>query len=116
MLLRASGRHDGADYDLAAIVGDGDGDGGVPEGRLLSRFAEAILGTDEAALATARRELNATLGPEALVDTAAVAALFNAIDRIADATGIPLEDDKMADSADFRATLGIDDFPSMAHR
>ncbi len=114
MLLRASGRHDGLDYDLSAIVGAGDG--GVPEGRLLSRFAEAVLGTDDEALESARREIRASLGPEALVDTAGVAALFDAIDRIADATGIPLEDDRLADSADIRATLGIDDFPSMSHR
>ena len=48
------------------------------------------------------------MGGEALSDAAAVAALFNAIDRVADATGIPLEDDKAAMTETMRAQLGID--------
>lgn len=50
------------------------------------------------------------MGEEALVDAAAVCALFNAIDRVADATGIPLEPDKAADTAEMRRNLGIDAF------
>ena len=46
----------------------------------------------------------------ALVDAAAVAALFNGIDRVADATGIPLEDEKAESTAEIRAAIGIDDF------
>ena len=38
-----------------------------------------------------------------MTDTAAVAALFNAIDRVADSTGIPLEDGKAEATADFRS-------------
>ena len=71
------------------------------------RFAEAVLGDDAAELARVRAEMIAKLGPAGLVDAAAVAGLFNAIDRVADATGIPIEDDKAAESADFRAQLGI---------
>lgn len=97
-------------------MGSGDDDGGVPHGRLLTRFSEAVLGDDEGALDTVRGEVRASMGDAALVDTAAVAALFNAIDRVADATGIPLEAEKAADSADFRATLGINQFESMNHR
>ena len=88
-------------------MGKGEGDGGVPHGRLLVRFAEAVLGTDAAELARVRAEVLKTLGAAGLVDAAAVAALFNAIDRVADSTGIPLEDDKAADTADFRNALGI---------
>ena len=36
--------------------------------------------------------------------------LFNAIDRVANATGIPLEAEKAQASADFRAALGLDRF------
>jgi hypothetical protein len=50
------------------------------------------------------------MGGAALSDAAGVAALFNAIDRVADATGIPLEDDKAAMTQAMRAQLGIDDF------
>lgn len=50
------------------------------------------------------------MGGAALSDAAAVAALFNAIDRVADATGIPLEADKAAMTEGMRAQLGIDAF------
>ena len=86
------------------------GDGGVPHGRLLMRFAEAVLDEDEAALSRARTELLRALGPEGFVDAAAVVGLFNAIDRVADATGIPREAEKAQASADFRAALGLDRF------
>jgi len=48
------------------------------------------------------------VGGAALVDAAAVIGGFNGIVRIADAMGIPLEDAKAADSAEWRASLGID--------
>ena len=41
---------------------------------------------------------------------AGVVGLFNAIDRVADATGIPLEAEKAVASADFRTALGVDRF------
>src|SRR5215468_1245123 len=72
------------------------------------RFAEAVLDEDEAALSRARTGLLRALGPEGLVDAAAVVGLFNAIDRVADARGIPLEAEKAQASADFRAALGLD--------
>ncbi len=94
----------------------GDGHGGVAQGRLLTRFAEAVLGDDDSALEATRTELRAELGDAALVDTCAVVGLFDAIDRVADSTGIPLEEDRAADTADFRAALGIDNFASLAGR
>lgn len=110
MLLRASGLTHNSDYDLNAVTGAAEGDAGVPHGRLLVQFAEAVLGADEAALFRARAELMTALGPKGLVDAAGVVGLFNAIDRVADATGIPLEAEKAEASADFRAALGIDRF------
>ena len=82
----------------------------MPHGNLLIAFAEAVLGADDAALARARQALAAALGPPGLVDAAGVVGLFDAIDRVADATGIPLEPEKAAASADFRATLDLDRF------
>ena len=96
--------------DLSAVTGTAAGDAGVPHGRLLMRFAEAVLDEDQAALSRARTGLLRALGPEGLVDAAAVVGLFNAIDRVADATGIPLEAEKAQASADFRAVLGLDRF------
>ena len=110
MLLRASGRTYDKTYDLAAVIGTPEGDGGVPEGKQLVAFAEAVLGDAAAALARARDALMTAMGPPGLVDAAGVVGLFNAIDRVADATGIPLEPEKAAASADFRAALDLDRF------
>jgi len=110
LLLRASGVTHNRTYDLNAVTGAAQDDGGVPHGRLLVAFAEAVLGEDEAELTDARAALSEAIGPAALVDAAGVVGLFNAIDRVADATGIPLEAEKAAASADFRAALGVDRF------
>ena len=40
----------------------------------------------------------------------AVIAIFNAVVRIADATGMSLEDDKVDTTASLRSELGIDNF------
>jgi hypothetical protein len=110
LLLRASGpTHDRA-YDLGAVTGVIDGDGGVPHGKLLTAFAEAVLNDDGIALTRARGALQEALGAAGLVDAAGVVGLFNAIDRVADATGIPLEPEKAAASVDFRAALNLDRF------
>jgi hypothetical protein len=98
------------DYDLAAVTGSGSDDAGVPAGRLLVEFAEAALGEDDAALSRIRAALLTALGRRGLVDAAAIVGLFDAIDRVADATGIPLEADEAAHSADIRAALGLDRF------
>ena len=79
-------------------------------GDLLISFAEAVLGKDAGVLTRARSALAAALGPPGLADAAGVVGLFNAIDRVADATGIPLEPEKAAASADFRAALDLDRF------
>jgi hypothetical protein len=110
LLLRASGVPQNRTYDLNTVTGAAPGDGGVPHGRLLVAFAEAVLGEDEEMLARARAALHATIGPAGFVDAAGVVGLFNAIDRVADATGIPLEAEKLEASADFSAALGVNRF------
>ncbi len=69
-----------------------------------------MLGEDDSALTRVRHALAMALGAAGLVDAAGVVGLFNAIDRVADATGIPLEPEKAAASADFRAALNLDQF------
>lgn len=110
MLLRASGVTQNKAYDLNAVTGAAAGDAGVAHGRLLVEFAEAVLGEDEGALARVRAALRAALSPAGLVDAAGIVGLFNAIDRVADATGIPLETEKLEASLDFRAALDLDRF------
>lgn len=108
-MLRGSSEAKGENYDLNLLTGRG-GDGNIPHGALLVQFAEAVLGGDDALLGAVRAELRAKMGDPALVDAAAIAATFNAIDRVADATGIPIEDNKAESTADLRAALGIDAF------
>lgn len=73
-------------------------------------FAEAVLGEDEEVLVRTRARLIDRLGADALVDAAAVVANFNAIDRIADATGIPVDPERLELTADLRAELEINAF------
>jgi alkylhydroperoxidase family enzyme len=87
------------------VNGEAQSGGGVPHGTALIRFAEAVVEGQDAA--RARTAVLDALGAAALVDSAAVVGLFNAIDRVADATGIPLEPEKAAATADFRSTLSI---------
>lgn len=110
VLLRGSGEHAGETYgDKAAI--DADADSGVPHGQLLLRYAEAAVENHDD-LANRRDAVRAALGDAALVDAAAVIAIFQAVVKIADATGIPLEDAKAAASTEFRAELGLDAYKS----
>ena len=108
-MLRASSRAKGENFDLSLIVGK-PGDGNIPHGALLVAFAEAVLGADDARLAHTQSEIRAAIGDAALVDAAAIVATFNAIDRVADATGIQIEDAKAQSTADVRAALGINAF------
>ena len=109
-MLRASIEHTGADYNLDGVIGDGDG--GIPDGELLIEFAEAAIKGDEVRLSTAREKMLKALGPEALVDAAGIIATFNAIDRVADATGTPIDEERIEPTAEMRVQLGIDSFPS----
>lgn len=69
-----------------------------------------MLDNDDARLAAARKSVLDAMGAEALVDCVAVAALFNGIDRIADATGAPLEEVKADATVDLRSEIDIDAF------
>ena len=81
---------------------------GVPHGALLVEFGEAMLIGDAPRRQRAREDLYRTLGAAALVDAAAIVASFNAVVKLADASGIPLEDFKAAATEDLRAKLGLE--------
>jgi hypothetical protein len=108
-LLRESSNAKAEGYDLNLLTGAG-GDGNIPHGALLVSFAEAVLGSDDKRLDDVRAAIRSRMGDAALVDAAAIVATFNAIDRVADSTGIPIEDNKAASTADIRAALGINEF------
>lgn len=87
---------------------------GVPFADVLVEFGEAMLGEDTARRTSAREALYNSLGPGALVDAAATVASFNAVVKVADATGIPLEDFKADATVDLRAELGLEKFNHIA--
>jgi hypothetical protein len=107
-MLRGSGRHYGKDFGLAGIVRGEAGSGVADEAKLLA-FADAVV-ADSTRLEKTRAELVQAAGEEAMVDAAAVIAGFDAITRVADGTGIPLEPPKAEATAGWRAELGIDAF------
>lgn len=78
---------------------DGASDSGVPDGALLVEFTEAVLGVDDAHLAQVRARLRARLGDEKLVDAAGAVASFNAVVKVADGTGLAV-DEFRKDNAD----------------
>ena len=107
-MLRGSGRHSGRDYRFEGVV-EGDGGSGVADETELLAFADAAVSAD-GDLTAARSALIALIGLEAMADAAAVVAGFDAITRVADGTGIPLESPKAEASAGWRASVGIDDY------
>jgi len=105
-MLRASSDHTGDTYDLAAVTGASTAnDTGIPSGALLIALAEAALDDDGDALRRAREAMFEALGEAALIDAAGIIGQFSALDRVADGTGSPLEDEKAEKSADIGAAI-----------
>ncbi len=110
-MLRESAKASNVAVDLRVVTNSGL-DSGVPHGGVLLAFADAVTGTDGAALRRAREAIVEQLGAGALVEIAAIAANFSMNDRVANATGIPMEGLFFKTSVDYRKELGINDFPS----
>jgi hypothetical protein len=105
----------GADAEIGAVNGAPAGDAGVAHGARLVAFTEAVMGADDPALDRERRALRSVLTPAEFVDVCAVIGMFNVVDRIADATGIPLDEPLAAMSGDVRSELDLGRFPSAAN-
>jgi hypothetical protein len=73
------------------------------------------MGGDDESLRRERRTLRAVLTDEQFVDVAATVAAFNVVDRIADSTGIPLDEMMKMMSADLREDLALRRFASAAN-
>lgn len=81
----------------------------MPNGEELRAFAVAVATGDEA-VADRRAELLSAVGDHVFVEAAAVTAAFHGYVRVADGTGIPVDDLVIATSGDLRDELGVDDF------
>lgn len=84
------------------------GDCGVPGSAVLLRFADAVVGGGD--VDAARAAVLAELGEAELWEAAATVAAFCGLVRVADGTGIPLDDGMLLASQDLRAAMGIDEF------
>jgi hypothetical protein len=91
-------------------VGSGDADGGVPNGIVLVELVDAVLGGKDVRLPAIRSAVRSAVGDAGFVDACATIASFNAVVKIADGTGIPLEDWKESRTRDIRGALSIDAF------
>ena len=85
---------------------------GVPHGDLLLTFAEAIIGTDRAALDSARAALVDALGPEAISGASAIAGNFTKNDRVANGLGIPVDPPVLKGTEELREQLGLNAYKS----
>ena len=103
----------GKPVDLAPVNGGHDTDGGVEHGAALLAFTEAVMRGLPAE--AERRAVRKLLGDEGFVDLAAVIGSFNVVDRIADATGIPLDEPLAASSGEVRRELDLGRFASAAN-
>ena len=111
MMLRASVRGEAGEYNLEPVTGGNQaGDSGVPHSEILVALAEAVVADEASRLTDARLAALNVLGGDALVDAIAVAGYFDGIDRVADATGIPIDDYIVPISKEIRDSLGIDEF------
>ena len=98
----------------AAVDPDHVGDVGVPAGAELLAFTNAVeqgAGNIEAT----RTELSAVIGSDAALEAAAIIAIFNGLVRVADGTGIQLDDGVFAVSVDDRDLLDINRFAGAAN-
>jgi len=102
-----------SDVDLKMVNGDKTVSAGdIQHGHSLMNFAEAVASRDEEALKAARNALLEEAGPEVLVDAAGVAANFQRMVRIADSTGIPLDETSAAMSYVVAKDLDLQRFES----
>ena len=90
------------------------GDVGLPHSAELLAFANAVH-TGGPDLDTTRQALRDVVGDDGLVEAAATIAVFNGLVRVADGTGIRLDDGLNAYSSNDRAALGIDAFAGAAN-
>lgn len=110
-MLSWSGAEAGDTIDLSLVAGRGDSIG-VTHGVALVRFAAACAGDDDGVLATARDILVDETDPDFMVDAAAVAANFEMMTRLSDATGATMPPETIERRAPAIGAMGVSDLVS----
>jgi|TARA_B110000238_G_scaffold113100_1_gene122736 hypothetical protein len=110
-----SGEANGLTVDLkAAIERDHIGDVGVPAGAELLAFTNAVE-LDHDDIDATRTALADVIGRQATLEAAAIIAIFNGLVRVADGTGIQLDQGVFTASIEERDLLGINEFAGAAN-
>lgn len=107
MLLREGGEPTDR-IDVAAVT-DARLESGLHHGTHLNRIVEASIRRDDEELTRACSAAEHAMGRDAVRDTLIVAAGFNGITRVADATGIPLDPTTAEETRELRRRV-IDTF------
>ena len=105
-----SSEANGLAVDLeGALDADHVGDVGIPAGPELLAFTNAVdLGRGD--IDETRRALAAVIGDQGAIEAAAIIAIFNGLVRVADGTGIQLDDGVFNASVTERDSLHINHF------
>lgn len=109
MLLRESSVQDGGDVDLLAVT-DAARASGLARGAHLNALVEACIRSQWDRLDEICGSAQIAMGTDAVRDALIVAAGFNGITRVADATGIPLDPATASATSQLRRDSGIDRF------
>lgn len=112
MALRGSAKNAGKELRLEAVLGKDAEDCGIDNARALIDFVEAIINRNDTELVRTRDVLTGEIGTDGMIDAAAVAANFQRMVRIADATGIPIDGQMQDMTRDIQEQLGLRGFPS----
>lgn len=108
-MLRESSQSHAQDVNLDALMTGGEA-GEINGGDALIELADTVVTGNETTRASARDALVQALGIDAMVDAVGVASNFQRMVRIADSTGITLENHRRAATEELRENLGINQF------
>jgi len=114
-MLRVSANKTESNIDINMIMGkENQSHTDIEHARELMKFAGSLASRDEEKLKVAREKLALAAGEAALVDAAGVAANFQRMVRIADATGIPVDSNDNEISNEVRKDLDLYQFDQLA--
>ncbi len=105
-MLRESAITFGYDLDLS-VIADPAVRIGIPGGTALLRFVDVLFGRSSESLQRVHHDIVDQLGPESLVDAAAVFGNFEMMNRVAEGSGIPVPSQAVEREADMVRTLGL---------
>ena len=108
-MLRASASAFEYDLNIDAVV-DPSQPTGIPGGTEILQFVDAVLEVGDRSADEARADLVEALDEPSLLDAASVFGNFEMMNRVAEASGIPIAQQSIDRNADLIEQLGISSF------